>query len=163
MNLLIVRHAHAEPLVGEGKTDADRQLTDKGREQCRLLAVTLHRIGVDLGTIVVSPLVRAKQTADELLNAWPGDRPELQTCEGLAPEGKIRKLARCLRSLSQKQATLIGHMPDLARFCGWMIGDKKSKIHLAKAGAAYIESPVGPGRGYGTLVWLITPAWFDAV
>jgi phosphohistidine phosphatase len=163
MNLLIVRHAHAEPLAAEGMADADRQLTEKGRGQCRQLASTLHRVGVVLGTIITSPLVRAKQTAEELLAHWPGDRPEVQVCEDLAPDGRLRKLARFLRTLNLDQVTLVGHMPDLGRFCAWLVGDKKANLHLAKAGAAYVESPVGPGRGHGTLAWLITPLWFDAV
>jgi len=163
MNLLLVRHAHAEPLAPEGMIDADRALTDRGREQCRRLARTLHRLQVPLGTVVVSPLVRAKQTCEELLAHWPGDRPEVQECRHLAPEGKVRKLVNFLRGLNQEQLTLIGHMPDMARFAGWMVGDKRSRIHFAKAGAAYIESPVGPGRGHGMLMWLVTPTWFDAI
>lgn len=163
MNLLIVRHAHAEPLPPEGGSDADRRLTDKGRAQCRQLAATLHRKGIALGTVFVSPLVRAVQTCAELLAHWPGDKPEVQPCEDLAPEGKARRLARALRTATQEQATIIGHMPDLARFCGWLIGDKRAKLHLAKAGVAFVESPVGPGRGHGTLTWMITPTWFDVV
>ncbi len=161
MNFLIVRHAHAEAQTPEGMSDADRPLTDKGRQQCRQLALTLHRLAVPLGTLVVSPLVRAQQTGAELLQHWPGPQPEVQTCPHLAPEGKIRKLVRFLRGLNQDQVTLIGHMPDLARFTGWMIGDKRTRLHFAKAGLAYLESPVGPGRGHGMLMWLVTPTWFD--
>jgi len=164
MNLLLIRHAHAEPLAGEGMTDPERALTQRGRDQCKQLATTLHRLAVPLGTVVTSPLVRARQTVEEILAHWPGAPPPVQTCEDLAPEGKIKKLARFLRMLElQDQVTLVGHMPDLAEFCGWMLGERKAGVHFAKAGAAYIESPVGPGEGHGKLLWLVTPTWYDVV
>lgn len=163
MNLLIVRHAHAEPLAPEGMVDSDRQLTNKGRLQCQQMARTLTRLQVPLGVIVVSPLVRAQQTCEELLRHWSGPTPSVETCVDLAPGGKARKICRFLRGLNQDQLTLIGHMPDLARFTGWMIGNKKTRLHLGKAGMAYLESPVGPGRGHGMLMWLVTTTWFDPV
>jgi phosphohistidine phosphatase len=161
MNLILIRHAHAQPSSGEEAPDADRPLSDKGREQCAALARALQRAQVTIGCIVTSPLLRARQTTEELLKHWPAPTPEVHTCEALAPDGRQKKLNRFLRSLSAAPVALVGHMPDLGRYAGWLIGSKKVGIVLAKAGAAYIECTTGPSRGAGSLSWLVTPDWYS--
>lgn len=161
MNFCLIRHGEARPAdAASGLEDADRPLTQKGIRQCRDLAVALQRAGVELGKVVTSPLLRARQTAEELLRHWKEPVPELLVCEALAPGGKDKKLNRFLRGLESNTATLVGHMPDLAAYAAWLIGSKKTQVNLAKAGAAYIEADTGPNKGAGTLAWLITPAWF---
>ncbi len=56
--------------------------------------------------------------------------------------------------------TLVGHMPDLAVYTGWLIGTKKAQIGIAKSGVVFIESDTGPQKGAGTLTWLLTPEWY---
>ena len=53
---------------------------------------------------------------------------------------------------------LIGHMPDLADFLGWLIGSRKAQIDMAKAGVAYVTCE-DVRKGDGTLEWLLTPDW----
>ncbi len=161
MNFLLIRHADALPVEEAGDvSDADRPLTDKGLTQCSALAAMLKRGGVTLGKVVSSPYLRARQTAEELLKHWTEPKPELEFCNHLACGGKEKKLSRFLRSLETEVVTLVGHMPDLAVYAGWLIGTKKAQISLAKAGAAFIESDTGPNKGAGTLSWLLTPEWY---
>jgi phosphohistidine phosphatase len=161
MNFLLIRHADALPIEeSAGMSDADRPLTDKGRSQCETLATMLKRGGVTLGTVVTSPYLRARQTADELLKNWTEPKPDLDVCEHLACGGKEKKLSRFLRTLETDSVTLIGHMPDLAIYTAWLIGSKKAQIGLAKAGVAFVESETGPQKGAGTLTWLLTPEWY---
>jgi len=160
MNFCLIRHGDAQPVdVTSGLDDADRPLTEKGFQQCRDLAAALRRAGVELGKVVTSPYLRARQTADELLKHWQEPAPELVVCEALAPGGKDKKLSRFLRGLESDSVTLVGHMPDLAAYAAWLVGSKKTQLNLAKAGAAFIESDTGPNKGAGVLTWLITPAW----
>ena len=42
---------------------------------------------MELGKVVTSPHLRAKQTAEELLRHWPEPKPELLVCEALAAQG----------------------------------------------------------------------------
>jgi phosphohistidine phosphatase len=164
MDLFLIRHADAAPL-GEGgvQDDAERPLTDAGRAQCKALAAALQRVGVRFDCVATSPLLRARQTAEGLLEDWPAPLPELAECEALAPGVKARKLARYLMKKGAGAIALVGHMPDLADHAAWLIGSKKAQIELAKSGVAHIECEKLPAKGSGTLTWLINPAWCDAV
>jgi phosphohistidine phosphatase len=160
MKLLLIRHADAEPRENSEVPDEERPLTEKGQAQSRALSEALQRRGVELGKLVSSPLLRARQTAEGLLERWSDPKPELLLCNALAPEGKEKKLTRFIRGLNSDVVTLIGHMPDLAYYAGWLTGSKKAQIELAKAGVALIESEGGPGKGGGVLTWLVPPEWW---
>jgi phosphohistidine phosphatase len=100
MDLFIIRHAEAQPL-GEGgiQDDADRPLTAEGHAQCGPLAAALSRHGVRLDRIITSPLLRARQTAEGVLEDLTHPKPELHISDHLAPGGKRKKLTRCLNGL----------------------------------------------------------------
>jgi phosphohistidine phosphatase len=164
MDLYLIRHAEAAP-PGEADVhdDAERPLTPAGRAQCGPLAKALLKLGVRLDRVATSPLLRARQTAEELLAHWSAPVPELDQCEALAPGAKPRKLARYLWKKGAGSIALVGHMPDLGEHAAWLIGSKKAQLELAKAGAARIECEKLPAKGSGTLTWLITPAWCEAI
>jgi phosphohistidine phosphatase len=161
MDLYLIRHADAQPL-GEGgiHDDAERPLTEAGHVQCQTLAQALQRRGIRLGLIVTSPLLRARQTAEGLLHHWPEPKPELRTCAELAPGGSRKKLARYLRDLASNAVAVVGHRPDLNAFAGWLIGDRRAQIDMAKSGTALITCPDSVDKGEGHFVWLATPEWY---
>lgn len=164
MDLYLIRHADALPLGVQGITeDGARPLSDEGRAQARALGEALSEKGVRLDKIVTSPLVRARQTTDALLAAWSGATPQLVVGEELAPGGKRRKLARFLRQLGGDAVAVVGHQPDLGRLAGWLIGSKKAQVNFAKAGVAHIACDDAPGKGAGSLVWLVTLEWLGAL
>jgi phosphohistidine phosphatase len=160
MELYLVRHADAVSL-GENnlQVDEDRPLSDSGQQQVKALATGLQRKGVALQLILTSPLLRAKQTADGIVQSWSGTPPEIQVCDELAPGKKPRKLARMLRELQREPVALIGHEPDLSTWAAWVIGSKKTQLALAKAGVAHITCQNGLSKGSGTLLQLLTPDW----
>jgi phosphohistidine phosphatase len=163
MELILIRHADAVSIEEAGVTDdADRPLSEAGKEQCKLLSEALQRVGVHFDAVATSPLLRAQQSAAELLAHWPAPQPTLDLCESLAPGGKRRKLARYLWKTAASSVALVGHMPDLAEFAAWLIGNKKVQLELAKAGAVRIDCDKLPAKGCGTLSWLVTPAWCQA-
>jgi phosphohistidine phosphatase len=160
VDLYIIRHAEAVPRGTDVNADADRPLTEHGHTQARALSAALRQRGVRIDVLLTSPLLRARQTAEGLLEQWPEPRPELRRCDELAPEVKPSKLARVLRKLRKQSIGLVGHMPDLAGDVAWLIGSKKAQVDLAKAGVARILCAEAPDKGIGTLVWLVSPAWF---
>jgi len=163
MNLYLIRHADAADLEpGDSREDSERPLTDAGRNQCAALAAALRARKVELNQVVSSPLLRARQTVEALLEHWPAPAPEQLTCNRLAPGGKAKKITRFLLGLSGENVALVGHMPDLGEYLGWLIGAKKAEVHLAKAGAALVRFDGSPAKGEGVLEWLITPEWCDA-
>jgi phosphohistidine phosphatase len=162
MDLYLIRHADALALGERGITeDADRPLSEKGENQSQHVGKTLRRQGVVLDKLVTSPLVRARQTADLLLKNWDGPRPEVHVSADLAPDARPRKLARFLRQLGGEHVALVGHLPHIAYWAGWLLGAKKAHIEMAKAGIALITCGDGPRKGTGALQWLVTPAWFE--
>jgi phosphohistidine phosphatase len=164
MDVYLIRHADSQA-VGEGITrDADRPLTAVGQMQCLPLAAGLHRNGVRVDRILSSPLLRARQTAEGIVQHWKDSVvPEIEICDDLAPGGKRRRLTRRLRELGAEYVALVGHMPNLAEYGGWLIGSKKAQLDLPKAGVARINFSHHPGKGQGALLWLIPPEWFPPV
>ncbi len=160
MDLYIIRHAEAQPLGVDGiEEDADRPLTAAGHASSGPLAAALQRQRVHLDRIVTSPLLRARQTAEDLLKELGAPKPELHICDHLAPKGKRRKLTRFLCGLGAQSVAIVGHMPDLAEYAGWLIGSRKAQLDLAKAGVACIHFEDEPDKGAGALIWMVTPQW----
>jgi phosphohistidine phosphatase SixA len=162
VDLYLIRHAEARALdESRDERDEDRPLTEEGEAQARRIATGLHQRGIRVaGALLTSPLLRARQTAEGMLGHWPDFAPRIQECEELAPGVKPKKLARYLRSLGTSSLSLVGHMPDLAEFLGWLIGSRKAQIDMAKAGVAYVTCDDVRKRD-GTLEWLVTPEWFE--
>jgi phosphohistidine phosphatase len=162
MHLYLIRHADAAALGERGITeDAARPLSQQGEAQAHKVGRTLRKKGVKLDKLVTSPLVRARQTADLILQGWEGSPPEVLVCDCLAPDAKPRKLAKFLRKLGGEHVALVGHLPHIAEWAGWLVGAKKAHLELAKAGIALVACGDGPGKGMGVLQWLVTPDWFE--
>ena len=64
MNLLLIRHAEAAPVLEETEGGSDPPLTELGREQSRRLGAWYGCETID--AIVASPMKRAAETAEEL-------------------------------------------------------------------------------------------------
>ena len=168
MQLYLIRHAEAEDLGGTLTRDFDRPLTAKGHVQSQSLAKAFADWEIVIDVVAASPLVRAHQTATELLSVWaPGTRPV--TCDDLAigclrPAKLTSRLVELpamgprLPSRAEKAVAAVGHMPDLGSYLEWLVGAAAGTIHFAKAGAACVQlRGTEIGRGCGVLQWLITP------
>lgn len=160
MELYLIRHAEASALGERGiTTDEERPLTELGESQAQAAARALQAKGVVLDKLLTSPLIRARQTAEILLQSWARPELVLEATNTLAPGGKPRKLSKLLAKLGSDRIGLVGHMPDLAEYLAWLIGDKKTQIDLAKAGMALVICDT-PGKGLGSLQWLVAPEWY---
>src|SRR3954468_2846896 len=114
MELILIRHADAIALGERGVTeDAMRPLSEKGEHQSSLIARGLQRMNVSLDKLLTSPLVRAKQTADVMLQHWSGPAPELIVSDELKPEARMKKLAKRLRETHGERVGLVGHIPHI--------------------------------------------------
>ncbi|PWT85179.1 MAG: phosphohistidine phosphatase SixA [Proteobacteria bacterium] len=161
MDLYVIRHADAVPLGERGITeDADRPLSEAGEKQARALGKGLAKRGIVFDKVATSPYPRARQTAELMLKAWTPE-PELVTCDDLVPDGKPKGVGRFLRGLKGERIAVVGHMPQLGDLTAWIIGGKKARIDLAKAGVAHVYSSEEVRKGSGTLVWLVTSEWFE--
>jgi phosphohistidine phosphatase len=159
--LYVIRHAEAVELGSSGATrDFDRPLTPHGRAQARSLGEAFARLKLPLDTVVASPLVRAHQTAVELLAVLlPEARPV--TCDQLALDRlKPAKLSEFLAAVPGERVAAVGHMPELAAYVEWLVGAADGSFPLEKAAVACIAFKGDPAKAAGKLKWLVTPDWF---
>jgi phosphohistidine phosphatase len=161
MNLCLIRHAHAVRLdPPELEVDEDRPLSDEGRRQLATLAAALRSQAITFDHVLSSPLLRAKQTAEGMVQLLGRDPSTVEPTNELAPGGGRKKLAKLLRRLSGERVALVGHQPVLGDFAAWLIGGKSAQVEFAKAGMAWITCDAPPRKGAGRLEWLVTPEWY---
>ncbi|NET51178.1 MAG: phosphohistidine phosphatase SixA [Merismopedia sp. SIO2A8] len=134
MELYLIRHGIA--VERETYTqDAERPLTDKGRQKTTKVAKQLSERGLHFNLILTSPLVRAKETAAILQNA--NLSAEVQEFASLAPNGDILNWINWLESQRQinywdKCLALVGHQPDLGNWAETLVWGKAQDacVHL---------------------------------
>jgi phosphohistidine phosphatase len=153
LTLYILRHAEAEP---EARTDAERALTSKGRDQAKAMGRFCGEHEIYPALILTSPLVRAQQTA-KLVCKELGEKTKLETAEFLSPGMNPERAFAHLNKFSDPgPLMLVGHEPDLSELIAASIGGVSESIRLRKAGLAKLTLPeVKPG--VGTLDFLLTP------
>src|SRR2546422_4969574 len=112
MRLYFLRHAEAV----DGTPDAARILSPKGRKQAAELARFLKQAGVVFDAAYSSPLVRARQTAEIVLEITNRSNPAgLKVTEVLLNETSAERFSRWLEKLPKvKHVLLAGHAPSLA-------------------------------------------------
>ncbi|MEY2746499.1 MAG: hypothetical protein RL112_1541 [Planctomycetota bacterium] len=152
MKLWIVRHAIALD-AAEGRPDALRPLSRRGRERFLQARRGLRALGARFDELRFSPLLRAQETADLLAPLCDGP---LLVDGGLAREADEALLAR----LRGRSVALVGHEPHLSRLamwlaCGWEALDGREGLRLGKGGAIVLEGEPRPGAM--RLVHLLQP------
>ncbi|HST26430.1 MAG TPA: phosphohistidine phosphatase SixA [Gaiellaceae bacterium] len=137
MRLYLVRHADAAP----GEPDDLRPLTAHGRQQARDLGARLAA-EVDGGaTVLTSPLLRARETADEIARAL-GTTPVAD--ERLAPGATAETVQDALAE-QDADAVVVGHQPDCGRIAAELTG--RPEPPFPKAGLVVIDLPALDGPG----------------
>ena len=158
MKLLLVRHAKAEDREKFDGPDDERPLTANGRQKFRAAAKGLRKIAPDIGVLVTSPLVRARQTAEVLARVFAARGIVEQ--ELLAPGGSRKALLGWLEQQSDDDVIgLVGHEPDLSELATFLLAKSARPLLEFRKGAAALVSFDGrPAAGQGVLEWLLPPA-----
>ena len=155
-SLYLVRHGIAAEGGEAWPDDTKRPLTSKGIARFRQVARGLREIGVEVEVVLSSPLVRAKQTAELLIDGLK-PAPSLTVLSALSPGVPPSQLAEALQSHRKAEAlALVGHEPGLGEFGAWLVG-AKTPLALKKGGVCRIDCSVPTGPGAGQLVWLAPP------
>jgi phosphohistidine phosphatase len=123
----LLRHGDA----AEGSPDAERPLTDKGREQSRSAGAALKAIGVELDACLTSPKVRAAETA-RLACEQVGDvEPQLEPKLAGGPFD-----ADALAAGLGDDVLLVGHDPDFSAAVHSLTG---AQVRMKKGGLAGVD------------------------
>ena len=135
--LWLLRHSDAE----DGSPDAERELTEKGRQQSRRAGAALDTLGVKLEACLSSPKLRAVQTAELACEPF-GIEPQLEPKLAGGPFD-----AEALAAGLGDEVLLVGHDPDFSMAVHSLTG---AQVRLKKGGLAGIEK--------GELKVLLRPA-----
>ena len=141
MRLWLLRHGAAEPYQ---RHDADRQLTEQGREQVVQAAQFLTDVHFD--RVLCSPYIRARQTA-ELLCATLQRHGDIEIVPWLTPEDDAREVTRKLDGYPVENLLIVAHQPLLGMLASWLIdANRQHGLPLNTASMACLEGDfVGAG------------------
>jgi phosphohistidine phosphatase len=126
----LLRHGDAE--AGEGKPDAERELTDKGESQSVVAGKALKALGVELDVCLTSPKVRAKRTAE--LACAPLDCAVEEDDRLAGGDFDPLKVAA-----GRGEVMLVGHEPDFSQAVALVTG---SRVKMKKGGVAAIDDHI---------------------
>ena len=154
--LYFIRHGLAEERGDAWPDDSKRPLTDEGMSRIRKAARALARIGVTIEVVLTSPLVRARQTAEQLA-AGLDPRPSMVNVDSLAPDGSYAAVIADLEKHARKtRIALVGHEPMIGELAARLIGSRHA-IEFKKGAVCCIDLETVPPAGPGALRWLLTP------
>jgi phosphohistidine phosphatase len=160
MNLYIVRHAVAVDEETAGyESDSERPLTDKGRKKMRQVAKGLRSLGVDFDLILSSPYVRARETAEILVDVFKMKK-KITFTENLIPMANPELFIEEInQTYSVDSIAVVGHEPHLSTLIGILIAENaKIDVTLKKGGVCYITADdLHHNDHRATLEWLLTP------
>ena len=108
-----MRHGPAEDDAPSGR-DADRQLTTAGRTRVRQVVRELIRRGKSPHIVLSSPLARARQTAEIVVEEAGLASSALELKNELAMTGRARMLLNQVVAAKRKRVVLVGHEPELS-------------------------------------------------
>jgi phosphohistidine phosphatase len=163
MRLLVMRHGIAADRATWLDADAKRPLTAKGIAKTRSAAQGLSQIETQAPLIATSPLLRARQTADLVREAFATSQeiavwPELEYAEYQLLLGRLRK--------SDNQSTLIvGHEPGLSRFVVQLLTGRADgfEIEFKKSAVCCLEIEWQHSRPQATLLWFFRAGQLQAL
>jgi len=126
----LLRHGDAE--AGEGKPDAERELTEKGERQSTDAGKALKALGVELDVCLTSPKVRGRRTAE-------------LACEQLGcPVEEDDRLAGgdfdpLELAAGRGEVMMVGHEPDFSQAVALATG---SRVKMKKGGIAAFDDHI---------------------
>ena len=152
MELILLRHGKAENTSLDG--DFSRALVEKGREQARRAARLLKGAGVLPEIVLTSPLLRARQTADEFCQTagMPGPLIQGWLASGMAASTAMKELS-AFRDF--KRVAIVGHEPDFSDLISCILGTVGGHVQVKKGAIACLQ--IAPPSRHGTLAYLIPP------
>lgn len=146
MEIYVLRHGQAEPRE-QGKPDADRKLTAKGKRDVRNVLTLARKAKAAPQVIYTSPLRRAQETAAVAAEVFP-DCP-IVTTRRLLPSASPAALGKEIAAdPNVSRVLLVGHSPHLEAVIAHLL-QAPVAIDLKKGALVSLTG--------GTLQWIITP------
>lgn len=155
MEIYILRHGIADE-PKSGVPDAERALTDTGREKLRSVLEQARDAGVKPSLILSSPYKRALQTAHiagQILRCG-----KIMEAGFLMPSAAPKAVWDAICAHRREPALLLaGHEPLLGMTVGYLLGVPALQVDLKKAALVRIDQESFGGAPRGVLKWMLTP------
>lgn len=137
MDLILWRHAEAEDRF----PDLERALTPKGRKQAAKMAAWLHKHLAESTRVLVSPAVRAQQTAEAFTKSF-------KTVDEIAPGALYTAVLRAAGWHDMHGTVLVvGHQPTLGQAAASLLSGKPTEWELKKGAILWVAHEPGvPGQ-----------------
>jgi len=155
MEIYILRHGIAEE-ARPGVPDAERALTEAGREKLRRVLERARAAGVAPTLILTSPYRRAKETAQvagQVLQCG-----KIVASDALAPGSSPADIWEAICARRREDSLLLaGHEPLLGTTVAFLLGAPAIQVDLKKAGLVRIDEENFSGAPRGILKWMLAP------
>jgi phosphohistidine phosphatase len=155
MQIYLLRHGIAEVHSASG-ADADRELTDEGREKVLSVAKAAARAGVAPSLVITSPYRRALETARVAVQAlqYTG---EIVRSNALIPESHPLAVWDEIRTHREEGAILlVGHEPLFSSLSAFLLGAPELEVDFKKGALLALEVGGFGARPRGVLRWMLT-------
>lgn len=147
MDLILWRHCEAEP----GEPDLGRRLTAKGHKQAERVGSWLDGHLPQTTRILVSPAVRAQETALAL-------NRKFKTIEALAPGASVAAvLAAAGWPEAREPVLVIGHQPTLGAVASFLLSGEESYWSIRKGAVWWFSNRDRLGSASAVLRVMIGP------
>ncbi len=142
MKVFLVRHADADAEVPEGLSDEARHLTARARVSIAAhFAALVDRVGTP-AAILMSPLVRAVQTAQILCIALAYEGP-VRVHRALLPDMPVGALDPLLTDRTGPPLVLVGHQPSIGAMTSHLLGVQTLQRPVTPGTVNGLELPEG--------------------
>lgn len=147
MDLILWRHAEAE----DGIPDEGRKLTAKGEKQAARMAAWLNARLPEGARILVSPAVRARQTAAALAR-------DCAIVKEVGPGASVAALLGAAGWPDAKgAAVVVGHQPTLGRVAAYLLGNAQESWSVKKCGVWWFTHRARPDETQTILKAVMSP------
>ena len=152
VELYLLRHADAgDPEKWRGD-DALRPLSAKGERQAEALAGFLAARDFKPDTVISSPKVRARRTAEIVADAL---KLAVDIDAQLAEPLDLDVVDDIVRGTGGSKVVMVGHDPDFSELAADLVG--VDELPLKKGALIRIDCPLPLRARTGTLRWLLPP------
>jgi phosphohistidine phosphatase len=157
MEIYLLRHAAAENAL-PGMKDADRAVTQEGREKLKRVLKRAKSAGVEPGVILSSPYRRALETAEMAAEVLGYRRKVVQTA-ALVPNASPHDVWQEIRSRRDESSILLSsHEPLMSATVALFLGNPAMLVDMKKSALVRVDCDRFGPEPHGILKWMLTPA-----
>ena len=157
MQVYLLRHGIAEEGL-PGHPDAERALTDEGREKLRRVLKRARSAGAEPSLILSSPYRRALETAEVAAESL-GYGGKVVKTRTLEPEASPFNAWEEIRKHSEERAILLAsHEPLMSSMAAFLLNSPALSVDMKKAALVRVDCERIGLEPRGVLKWMLTPA-----